>query len=151
MKESRRVSFDSKISWELGGESVIYCEIEPDPPHAGSDTLVRITHVNLYSPIDDVSFYIRIGDPQNPTAFNDMDSAEDWQKMGLIEEIIIVKDQEMYRSDLQKPLSRRAEVPWYGTFETTLSFPPGEHLIEIKVASDGFMQSGVIASWSVVV
>lgn len=147
MIATKRVSFDTELNWELGGESVIFCEIIPNPPQSGEETLVKITHANVYGPIDDVEFSLRVGNPDNPTGFDDLDSAADWVKTELVEEIVMVDDVEMHRSKANEPIGQEEEVPWDGTFEARLEFPSGKNSIEIKVFSNGIVQSGVISDW----
>ena len=147
MNAIRRVSFDSELTWELGGESVIFCEATPNPPQSDVETLLKITHANIYGPIDDVEFYLRIGNPDNPTEFDDVDSAADWVRTELVEEIVMVDDVEMHRSEANEPFGREDEVPWDGTYEAKLVFPAGKNSIEIKVSSKGSVQSGVISDW----
>lgn len=149
MIESRRVSFDSPKVWELGGESVIHGEVDPDPPKAGDETTVRLTHSNGYGPIDDVGFYVRVGDLQSPTGFAELDGATDWRSMALVEEIVWIEGQERHRSEVADQLDPREETVWAGTFEAPLVFGAGEQRIEIKVVSDGHLQSGVISDWRV--
>jgi hypothetical protein len=144
---TKRVSFDTKLSWELGCESTIFCESIPNPPQSGEETLVKITHSNVYGPIDDVEFYLRVGNPDKPTGFDDLDSAADWVRTELVEEIVMVDDVEMHRSKANEPFGQEEEVPWDGTFEAQIVFPAGKNSIEIKVSSHGMIQSGVISDW----
>lgn len=146
---SKRVSFDSPLVWELGGESVIHCEVSPDPPEGGQEATIRLTHSNSYGPVDDVRFSIRLGDLQNPTGFQDGDAATDWQPMQLVEEIVWLDGQERHRSDVAGQLDPMDEIVWAGTFESALTFPAGTQRIEIRVDSGGPLQSGVISDWTV--
>ena len=147
MNNLKRVSVDSRWTWELGGESVIFCAAIPSPPQSGEETLVRITHSNVYCPADDVEFFLRIGDPNNPTGFDDLESAVDWVKTELVEEIVVVDDEEMHRSQVNEPFGQEEEVPWDGTYEARLMLPAGKNSIEIKVSAKGSVQSGVISDW----
>lgn len=149
VENAKRVSFDSPNSWELGGESIVHCELIPNPPRAGEETLVRLSHTNPYAPIDDVVFFIRRGDLKNPTSFADLNSAADWQPMELVEEIVKVGGREIYRSEAEEPFSLTEEVLWSGTFESSLFLEKGKNRIEIKVSSKGPIQSGVISDWRV--
>lgn len=148
MIESKRVSLKSPSSWELGGESLIYCALVPDPPRGGEDTVVRLTHTNGYGPVDDVRFFVRLGDLKNPTRFDDLDSASDWKAMELIEEVVDIDGEERYRSEVEK-FDPREEIIWYGTFEAVLTFSEGKQRVEIKVLSDGHLDSGVISDWRI--
>ena len=147
MKKGRkRVDPNTENSWELGGESLLLADVRPNVPTAGQPLLVRLTHDNVYGPCDDVSFCVRIGDPKTPTAFGDQDSVDDWQQLALVEELVFVDDVEMDRADASEPFGRE-EVPWSGTFETTLSTPEGRFSIEIKVLAKSIIPSGVISDW----
>ena len=147
MKDLKRVSYKSHWNWELGGESVIFGETIPDQPKSQEPILVRITHSNIYYPVDDVEFFVRVGNPDNPTAYDDLDSATDWIKTELVEEIVRIDNEELHRSESKEPYDREQEVPWDGTFETTITFLSGKRSIEIKILSTGYIQSGVISDW----
>ena len=147
MANSRRVSAKSPKTWELGGESVIHCEVAPDPPETGSDTVVRLTHSNTYGPVDDVRFFARLGDLQRPTRA--LDETTDWTPMELVEEIVWLDGQERHRSEVADQLDPLEETVWAGTFEATLHLPEGKQRIELKVVSEGHFQSGVITDWRV--
>ncbi len=147
MKDLKRVSYKSHWNWELGGESIIFCETIPNTPKSEEPTLVRITHSNIYYPVDDVEFLVRVGNPDNPTAYDDLDSASDWTKTELVEEIVRIDNEELHRSEAEEPFGREQEVPWDGTFETSLNLRSGKSSIEIKVLSKGYIQSGVISDW----
>ncbi|HPF58407.1 MAG TPA: hypothetical protein PK820_06385 [Candidatus Competibacteraceae bacterium] len=141
---------DSENYWELSGESVLNAAIIPEKPKSNEATLIRLTHSNSYCPIDGVNFYIRIGDPSNPTQFNDLDSHNDWSELKLIEELVLINEEEVLRSEMKAPLAMDEEMPWDATFETKMNIPEGDHLIEIKVVCpSGFMPSGVISDWRV--
>jgi len=145
-----RVSFKTKWSWEIGGESVLFGQTIPDRPVQGQETVVRITHSNVYGPIDHVTLFVRIGDPNQPTEFADLDSAADWVEAQVVEEIVRVNDVEMHRADATEPFGREEEVPWDGTFEVALALPPGKQSIEIKIQSKSdYPGSGVISDWIV--
>jgi hypothetical protein len=148
VNDLKRVSFDTEWTWEIGGESVIFSETIPNPPRSGDETLIRITHSNVYWPIDDVELFVRVGDPEHPTDFEDLDSAADWVKAELVEEIVLVDDEEMHRAQAEEPFGREEEVPWDGTYEARLSLPAGRTSIEIKVSGNGIVQSGVISDWA---
>ena len=151
MDDLKRVSFKTQLTWELGGESVIFTETLPNPPRAGEETLIRITHSNVYCPIEDTEFFIRVGDPDNPTAWDVPQSASDWIKAELVEEIVSVDGEQMHRSQANEPFGREQEVPWDGTFEARLTFAAGKASVEINVVSQGMVQSGVIADWHLTV
>lgn len=140
---------DSNINWQLEGESDLSAATIPHPPQAGVPTIVRLTHSNSYGPFDEAEFFVRIGDPDEPTDSEDLDSATDWEKAELIEELVFVDDEQMLRSEAEEPFED--ETPWSGTYEAQLVFPAGRHLIEIKIVSGqpGLLASRVLADWEV--
>lgn len=135
--------------WQLDGESDLHVAIIPDPPRAGAATTVRLTHSNSYGPFDDVEFYVRLGDPDNPTDQADLDSASDWSPAHLVEELVYVDGEEMLRSDAEEPFED--ETPWQGTYEAQLVLPAGRCSIEIKIVSKQpeLLRSLVLSDWEV--
>ena len=149
MAEFKHVSFKSPNVWELGGESVVHTEVDPDPPEHGRPVIVRLTHSNVYGPVDDVRFEVRIGSTENPTEHLDLDGATDWQPMELVEEIVWLDGQERHRSEVADQLDPRQETVWAGTFERALELSAGDQRLELKVVSSGYLQSWVISDWEV--
>ena len=147
--EDRKVVRDSDVFWQLDGESDLYAITLPDPPKAGVPTTVRLTHSNGYGPLDDAEFFVRVGDPENPTGPEDLDSATDWVKTALVEELVYVGDEEMLRSEAEEPFED--ETPWDGTYEAQLTLPAGTHTIEIKVYSKHpeVLTSVVLNDWEI--
>jgi hypothetical protein len=145
--QQRKAIRDSENFWQLQGESDLYALTLPAPPKAGTPTIIRLTHSNSYGPAADADFFVRIGDPNNPTDPEDLDSATDWTKTQLVEELVYVDDQEILRSEAQEPFED--ETPWEGTYEAQLTIPPGHHSIEIKILSHTpeLLTSMVLTGW----
>jgi len=137
----------SDVHWQLDGESVLRAELEASRPKAGEKAVVRLTHSNVYGPLTAADFYVRIGDPLHPTGQGDLDSATDWVKASLVEELVWGNEREMLRSQAQEPFD--GETPWWGTYEATLSFPSGKHSIEVKIVSrvPDLLSSMVLSGW----
>src|SRR4051812_42209919 len=108
--ENRKVIRDSETFWQLDGESELYAVTIPDQPNAAAATAVRLTHSNSYGPIDEVEFFVRVGDPDKRTDEDDLDSESDWIKAHLVEELVTVDDEEMLRSEAHEPFED--ETPW---------------------------------------
>ena len=149
--ENRKAVRDSETFWQLDGESELYAVTIPHPPNAGVATTVRLTHSNSYGPFDDAEFFVRLGDPDKPTDQDDLDSATDWTKARLVEELVSVEGEEMLRSEAPEPFED--ETPWEGTYEAQLVIPAGRRSIEIKVVSrhPELLRSLVLADWDVAV
>ena len=147
--EDRKVVRDSDVFWQLDGESDLYATTIPDPPKAGKAATVRLTHSNSYGPLDEVEIYVRVGDPENPTEPDDLDSATDWVKAELVEELVYVDGEEMLRSEAAESLED--ETPWDGTYEAQLVIPKGDRTIEVKVVSKypEILTSVVLNDWEV--
>ncbi len=148
-KTKRKAVRDSEANWQLDGESMLNAVVIPDPPKANAPATVRLTHSNVYVPFDDADFYVRVGDPANPTEQNDLNSKRDWVKASLVEELVVVGDEEMLRSEAEEPFED--ETPWDGTYEAQLSFPTGRRYIEIKVVSrqPKLLRSLVLYGWEI--
>jgi hypothetical protein len=124
---------ESESFWELPGESELRAATTPDPPQAKKQATVRLTHANSYGPFEEAKFFVRIGDPENPTDQENPDSATDWVECQLVEELVHVDGQEMPRSKAEEPFE--GEVLWEGTYEAKLKMPAEPCLIEIKAVS----------------
>lgn len=149
--ENRKAIRDSETFWQLDGESELYAVTIPDQPKASAATTVRLTHLNSYGPFDEAEFSVRVGDPDKPTDQDDLDSASDWIKAQLVEELVTVDGEEMLRSEALEPFED--ETPWEGTYEAQLVFPAGRRSIEIKIVSEQpeLLRSLVLADWEVTV
>lgn len=145
--ESRKSVRDSDNFWQLDGESELQAALLPAQPVANAPVIVRLTHSNSYGPFDDADFFVRIGDPNQPTAPNDLNSRRDWVKAALVEELVFIDDEELLRSEAEEPFED--ETPWDGTYEAQLTFPPGAHSIEIKIVSrqPDLLRSCVLNDW----
>jgi hypothetical protein len=146
---TRKVIRDSETWWQLEGESMLNAITIPDRPKPRVATTVRLTHSNSYGPFDGLDFYVRVGDPAKPTEQDDLDSASDWVKTRLVEELVTVGDEEMLRSEAEEPFED--ETPWEGTYEAQLTFPTGRHSIEIKIISHHpkVHRSLVLSDWKI--
>jgi hypothetical protein len=140
---------ESAWTWQLAGESVLFAATDPGQLIRNAAATVRLTHTNVYGPIDATRLFVRIGNPGKPTAFDDLDSGGQWQPMTLVEELISVDGEMVARSSVQEPVY--GEAPWQATFERELTFSRGKHLIEIKVVSEIEGMTGVISDWVVTV
>ena len=132
----------SKWNWELAGESVLLAETTPRKPKHNKPVTVRLTHSNVYGPVDGAQLFVRVGNPDEPTAFDDLDSGEDWQTVTLVEELLSIDGEDVEPSTITEPVY--GETPWDGTHECELSLPQGKHSIEIKVVSEIDGLTGVI-------
>jgi len=149
--KNRKAVTDSDVFWQLDGESDLHVDTLPHPPTSKGPTTIRLTHSNTYGPFDEADFFVRLGTPGKPTAPEDLDSAKDWIKAVLVEELVYVGGEEILRSEAEEPFEE--ETPWEGTYEAQLTLPPGPQRIEIKVISRQLelLQSTVLADWDVVV
>ena len=147
--ENRKVIRDSETFWQLDGESDLYAVTIPDPPKAGAPTTIRLTHSNSYGPFDEAELFVRVGDPDKPTAQEDLDSASDWVSARLVEELVSVDGEEILRSEAQEPFED--ETPWEGTYDAQLTIPAGRRSIEIKIVSrhPELLRSVVLTGWEV--
>lgn len=150
-KDNAKAVKETENTWQLEGESDLSAITIPNPPTPLSPTTVRLTHSNSYGPFDEIDFYIRIGNPDTPTDQFDLKSANDWVRTRLIEELVCVDNQEMFRSEAEEPFEE--ETPWEGTYEAELQIPSGRHSIEIKIVSrqPKIMASRVLSDWEIVV
>lgn len=148
-KKDKKEIVDSDNYWQLEGESDLATITIPNPPIAGTPTMVRLTHSNSYGPFTEVDFYIRVGNPDKPTAEDDLNGATDWVKAQLVEELVCTDEGEFFRSEVPGKID--GETPWSGTFEASLSIPAGRRSIEIKVVSrkPKLMRSVILSGWVV--
>jgi hypothetical protein len=148
--DNRKVIRESDNYWQLDGESILVAITLPDPPQPGAPTTVRLTHSNCYGPCDEADLFVRRGNPDQPTAQDDLDSHHDWVKTRLVEELVTVGDDEILRSEAD-PEDFEDEIPWEGTYEAPLVFPAGRSSIEIKIISQrtDLLRSMVLADWQI--
>jgi hypothetical protein len=142
---------DSEAFWELPGESELRAATTHDPPQANKQATVRLTHANPYGPFDEAKFFIRIGDPENPTDQDSLDAATDWVRCKLVEELVHVDGQEMPRAKAKEPFED--ETLWEGTYEAKLKMPAENCSIEIKVVSHHpeLPYAVVLSDWQIAV
>ncbi|HSU55404.1 MAG TPA: hypothetical protein VLT36_15215 [Candidatus Dormibacteraeota bacterium] len=142
----RKVVRSADTWWQLDGESELHATTIPEKPNAGPVT-VRLTHSNVYGPFDKAEFFVRVGDPEDPTGEDDLNAAKDWVKTKLVEELVNVDGEEMLRSEAEEPFED--ETPWEGTYEAQLTLPKGRTSIEIKVVSGEpeLLSSIVLSDW----
>jgi len=90
---------------------------------------------------------VRVGDPDRPTAQDDLDSANDWVQAHLVEELVTIDGDELLRSEAQEPFDD--ETPWEGTYDAELVIPAGRRSIEIKIISrhPELLRSLVLTGW----
>jgi hypothetical protein len=148
-RKGRKAVMESDKSWQLEGESDLHVVTIPARPKAGVAATVRLTHSNSDFPFDELEFFVRIGDPDEPTEQDDLDTADDWVPARLVEELVFVDDQEILRSEARKPF--KGITPWWGTYDAKLTFPRGRHSIEIKIVSQRpeLHVSAVLSDWQV--
>src|SRR5207248_7754603 len=92
--ENRKAIRDSETFWQLDGDSELHAVTIPEQPKATAATTIRLTHSNSYGPFDEAEFFVRVGDPDKPTDQDDLDSASDWIKAQLVEELVTVDGEE---------------------------------------------------------
>lgn len=150
--KEHKVIRDSENNWQLEGESDLSAITLPEPPVADEPTIVRLTHSNSYGPFEEVEFFVRIGNPDEPTDEFDLESEDGWVQAHLVEELVHVEEGEVLRSEVEEE-SFEEETPWDGTYEAELVFPAGEHSIEIRIVSHHpeLLASRVLTDWQVVV
>lgn len=149
---NRKVVINQESEYELEGESTLCVTTILDPPRSGALTTVRLSHFNAYGPFEDnqVEFFVRVGDPNNPTAYSDFDSASDWVKALLVEELVCVNNKVILRSEAHEPFED--ETPWFGTYEACLDISSGRRSIEIKIVSHcDLLCSKVLTDWNIIV
>ncbi len=134
-RSSKRVKAirDSRLTWELGGESMLLAETEPKEPTHSKPVIVRLTHNNVYGPVDGVKLSVR----------ND----DEWHSLVLVEELMTVDGEELDRSSVTEPIYD--EVLWEATYECELDLNAGKQTIVIKIESDIEGFAGEISDWTV--
>jgi len=147
----RRAVMECDTFWQIQGESDLRAVTIPSPPKRDVATTVRLTHSNSDGVFDELDFFVRVGDPDEPTEQDDLDSGNNWVQAHLIEELVFVDGREIFRSEAHERF--KGITPWWGTYEAQLNFPKGRHSIEIKIISRSpdLHSSGVLCDWHVVV
>jgi hypothetical protein len=137
---------DSKVGYYLTGESDLGAVTLPDLPTSQGPTTVRVTHSNSYGRVD-ADIFVRIEDPVSPLGVMDFDTVPDWTKAALVEEIVWDDDEEAW---VAAPKRIVGDTMWRATYDATLQFSPGQHLIEIKLVSrEEAVCSIVLSNWKV--
>ena len=78
---------DSKVYYQLTGESVVQGVSIPEPPSSKTPTIVRVTHQNSLGRVD-ADVFVRLGNPKHPLKWNDFDTVSDWQQAALVEDLL---------------------------------------------------------------
>jgi hypothetical protein len=142
----RRVE-ESKVYYQLTGESVVRAVSIPDPPSSKTPTVVRVTHFNSLGRVDS-DVFVRLGNPKAPLAWNDFDTVSDWQQASLVEDLLS-DDRDGW---VPRGKAKGEGVCWSGTYEAPIRFPKGHHLIEMKIISRApEVCSIVLSNWKVYV
>ena len=91
---------------------------------------MRVTHSNAIGYVDS-DLFARLGSPTSPLGATDFDTAQDWHKMALVEDLRWSDDRQEW------VLRRKAKIGflWSGTYEVEMQIPKGHHLIELKLIS----------------
>ena len=121
---------ESKVYYQLTGESVVQAILIPDPPTSAKPATVRVTHENSLGRVDS-DVFVRLGNPKAPLEWDDFDTVSDWKQAALVEDLL--DDGE--GSWMLRGKAKGEGVYWSGTYEALLQFPKGLHLIEIKIIS----------------
>lgn len=123
----------SRFTWELGSESTLLAETVPKQPTHSKPVIVRLTHNNVYGPVDGVTLSVR--------------SDDEWHPLVLVEELMIVDGDEVDRSSVTEPVYD--ETPWEATYECELRLDAGKQAIVIRIESDIEGLAGEISDWTV--
>jgi hypothetical protein len=139
---------DSKIYFQLTGESVLRAATIPTPPTSKTPTIVRVTHSNVYGRVDS-DVFVRLGDPKKPLDVQDFDTVSDWRKAELVEDLLWSDEREAW---LERANAKGERSVWSGTYEAEIQFPKGHHQIELKIISRvPEVCSIVLSNWKVYV
>ena len=142
----RKAIEDPKVMYHLTGESILAAATLPPRPTSKQPTIVRVTHTNSYGRVDS-DIFVRIGDPKAPLDAEDFDTVSDWQKATLVEELIW---DDATQDWVAAPGTFEGETTWRATYDVQLQFPPGQHLIELKIISrEAVVCSIVLSNWTV--
>jgi hypothetical protein len=74
---------ESKIYYQLTGESVVQAVSIPEPPNSKTSTVIRVTHQNSIGRVDS-DVFVRLGNPKAPLKWNAFDTVSDWQQASLV-------------------------------------------------------------------
>ncbi len=138
----------AEVDFDLTGESVIRAVTIPRPPRSKMPTIVRVTHLNVYGPVDS-DVFVRLGDPKKPLNVQDFDTVSDWRKAELVEDLLWSDKREEW---VLKSKARGNTSVWSGTYEVEIQFPKGYQQIELKIISRvPAVCSIVLSNWKVYV
>jgi hypothetical protein len=144
-KKWKRVE-DSKVCYQLTGESKLRAVSIPAPPTSKKPAIVRITHQNGIGRVDS-DVFVRLGKPKAPLKWNDFETVSDWKQAPLVEDLLDSEGGWMLRGK-----AKGEGMYWSGTYEAQIQFPKGHHLIEIKLISRvPEVCSIVLSNWKVYV
>ena len=152
-KDTWKAVTKGDCDWQLDGESVLRTQLEPKRPKKEQQAVVRLTHSNSLGRLADADLFVRIGDPLKPTDQEDLDSATDWVRASLIEDLVWINDPSGLRGHWvlrsKETAALEDSTAWSGTYEAALSFPSGQHSIEIKIVSrvPDILRSLVLTGW----
>lgn len=139
---------DAAVSFYLTGESVVAAATIPGSLSSKTPTVVRVSHSNSYGRVDS-DVFVRLGDPKRPLDVQDFDTATDWQKAKLVEDLLWSGEREEW---VLKSKAKGGTSAWCGTYEAAIQFPKGHHQIEIKIISRvPEVCSIVLSNWKVYV
>ena len=131
----------------LTGESVVRAATIPTHPTSKAPTTVRVTHSNSIGRVDS-DVFVRLGDPKAPLKWNAFDTVFDWRNAPVVEDLLWSDEREEW---VIRGKAEGAGILWSGTYETTLQFPHGHHLIEIKIVSRVPEVCSIVLNWKVFV
>jgi hypothetical protein len=135
-----------KVNFYLSADSIISAITLPERPSSKTPTVIRVTHYSPYGRVDS-DIFIRLGNPEKPTAPDALKTGSDWQKAKLIEDLLLDNERDEWL--LNAPESNDTSM-WHGTYETEIQFPKGHHQIEIQLISRvPEVCSIVMANWKV--
>jgi len=143
---ARKAIEASEVMYYLTGESTLAAATLPDRPTSKQPTVVRVTHTNSYGRVDS-DIFVRLGDLKVPLDAEDFDTVSGWQQAAMVEELVWEIEKEDW---IAAPQDIEGEALWCATYDVRLQFPPGEHLIEIKILSrEEAVCSIVLSNWRV--
>jgi hypothetical protein len=138
---------DSKVYYQLTGESVVRAVSIPEPPSSKTPAILRVTHQNSLGRVD-ADVFVRLGNPKAPLEWDDFDTVSDWKQASLVEDLL----DDGKGGWVLRGKAKGEGAYWSGTYETEIQFPKGHHLIEIKIISRvPEVCSIVLSNWKVYV
>lgn len=136
-----------RASWELAGESSLRARLVADPI-AGAPARIRLSHDNVYGPIDGTEIFVRVGDPDAATAFAELVDTTGWTAAPIVEETLSIDGDELSRASVPEDEQQGVEIPWRADHEAELSLPSGRVRIEIAVRHARYAElNGILSDW----